>query len=106
VFCPQCRAEYREGFTECSDCRVPLIAEKPATAGDPGLELVTVLESGDALVVTSAKTLLEDAGIPFWVLGDEVAPRILGLLPWYRIQIGRDHETKAIALLRPLTEAN
>ena len=27
--CPQCRAEYREGFAYCSDCGVPLIAEAP-----------------------------------------------------------------------------
>ena len=32
VYCPKCRAEYREGFTECSDCRVPLIAERPPVA--------------------------------------------------------------------------
>jgi uncharacterized RDD family membrane protein YckC len=29
VYCPKCLAEYRDGFTECSDCLVALIAEKP-----------------------------------------------------------------------------
>lgn len=24
-----CQAEYREGFTECADCRVPLVPELP-----------------------------------------------------------------------------
>lgn len=24
-FCPKCKYEYREGFTECSDCKVPLV---------------------------------------------------------------------------------
>jgi uncharacterized RDD family membrane protein YckC len=36
VYCPKCRAEYRDGFTECSDCRVPLIAERPPATPRPG----------------------------------------------------------------------
>ena len=26
MFCPLCRAEYREGFTQCSDCHVGLVS--------------------------------------------------------------------------------
>lgn len=29
MFCPSCRAEYRPGFTRCSDCNMDLIAELP-----------------------------------------------------------------------------
>ena len=29
MFCPKCRCEYREGFTECADCRAPLVSELP-----------------------------------------------------------------------------
>ena len=29
MYCPECRCEYREGFTECSDCHVPLLAGTP-----------------------------------------------------------------------------
>jgi hypothetical protein len=25
MFCPECRAEYREGFLRCSDCDIPLV---------------------------------------------------------------------------------
>src|SRR5215831_16768881 len=28
-FCPQCRAEYRRGFTHCSDCDTDLVAQLP-----------------------------------------------------------------------------
>ncbi len=28
-WCPKCKAEYREGFTECMECKVPLIDKKP-----------------------------------------------------------------------------
>lgn len=29
MYCPNCRAEYRPGFTECYDCQVPLVDELP-----------------------------------------------------------------------------
>ncbi len=29
MFCPECRAEYRPGFTHCSDCDVDLVHEIP-----------------------------------------------------------------------------
>ena len=34
MFCPECRAEYRPGFTRCSDCDVPLVERLPVTHGD------------------------------------------------------------------------
>lgn len=34
MYCPQCRAEYREGFTRCSDCQVELVEVLPAL--EPG----------------------------------------------------------------------
>jgi hypothetical protein len=41
-WCPQCGVEYREGFTECSDCRVGLVNQplSDEAAGPP--EWVTV----------------------------------------------------------------
>jgi hypothetical protein len=29
MFCPECRAEYRPGFTHCTDCDVDLVHELP-----------------------------------------------------------------------------
>jgi hypothetical protein len=29
VYCPNCESEYREGFSECTSCRVSLIAHLP-----------------------------------------------------------------------------
>ena len=65
MFCPQCGAEYREGFGRCVDCEVDLVAEAPSPAGRPApaARLVTVLRSGDPTVLAMAKSLLQDAGI-------------------------------------------
>ena len=66
MYCPECRTEYREGFTECADCRVPLVAGTPppdaADPFDPSLELVVVLESNNPVQLAMATGLLEEAG--------------------------------------------
>jgi hypothetical protein len=111
VFCPECGVEYREGFTECADCRVSLVAEAPPEP-QPGLldlELVTVLECNNAVATALAKATLEEAGIPFCTQGEELGPRMEALSPyfhpWCRFQVAREREAEARALLRPIEEA-
>ncbi len=29
MFCPKCKAEYREGFFKCADCKIDLVPELP-----------------------------------------------------------------------------
>jgi hypothetical protein len=112
VYCPKCRVEYREGFTECSDCHVPLRAgtppPEPESPFDPDLELVAVLETCDALVLALAKDLLEEAGIPFFVL-NEISTLVTDVDPmlhkWRRVQVARDREAEARKLLAPILQA-
>jgi tetratricopeptide (TPR) repeat protein len=44
-YCPKCRAEYREGFTECADCRVPLVDALPAEGASPASQAETALRA-------------------------------------------------------------
>src|SRR6476620_2977392 len=109
MYCPQCRVEYRDGFTECSDCHVPLLtgtcAPDPRDAFDPALELVVVLETSDRVELAMAKGLLENAGIPLFVLG-QIATLIQDvdgfLRKWVRLQVPRDREAEARELLEQL----
>ncbi|HMD38438.1 MAG TPA: hypothetical protein VKH15_04105 [Candidatus Acidoferrum sp.] len=32
MFCPQCKAEYRQGFTRCADCDLELVDDLPSQA--------------------------------------------------------------------------
>ena len=106
MYCPQCRVEYRDGFTECSDCRVPLLAgtppAEPAHPFDPNLDLVVVLETNDGIQLSLAKGLLEEADIPFFVLG-QIATLVqsvdASLHKWVRVQVPCDREAEARELL-------
>jgi hypothetical protein len=111
VYCPQCRIEYREGFTECSDCHVPLLAgtapDEPASSFDPKLDLVVVLESNDSIELALAKGLLEEAGIPFFVLNQitTLVNEVDGFLhKWARLQVPRDREAEARELLEGMLQ--
>lgn len=75
MFCPECGGEYREGFYECSDCRVPLVEEPPSEAPDeatPSKSLVTVFKIDDASIVPVAKSLLENANIAYSMNGEQL----------------------------------
>jgi len=84
MHCPQCLAEYRDGFTECSDCRIPLVPGSPPKAEEAGhnVVLVTVLETSDPFVANMAKATLEDNGIEYVLSGDDPDERGLsGMTP-------------------------
>jgi len=76
MFCPNCKAEYREGYTVCAECQVPLVDKLPESDEDaeaePDLKPVTVLETGDPAELMVAESLLEDAGIEFFPKGEMV----------------------------------
>ena len=109
MYCPQCLVEYRAGSTGCSDCHVPLLAgtAPPALPGpfDPGLGLVVVLETNDGIQLAFAKGLLQDAGLPFYVLG-QIATLVQDVDPflhkWVRLQVPMDREAEARELLEPV----
>ena len=109
MYCPQCLVEYRDGFTECSDCRVALLPGAPPEPDsfDPTLDLVVVLETNDSIKLSLAKGLLEDAGIPFFVLGQitTLVNDVDGFLQkWRRLQVPRDREAEARELLESLEQ--
>ncbi len=66
MWCPKCKSEFREGFTECPACKVPLVesleeAEKPAEAVEP----VLLMSFQDRNELELAAGVLDRAGIPY-----------------------------------------
>jgi hypothetical protein len=109
MHCPQCLTEYRDGFSECSDCHVPLAQGPPPSVPAEGhaVDLVTVLESSDPFVVNLGKATLDDAGIEYVMEGDDSTERgLTGMSPMgamaSRIQVESAHADEARELLEPL----
>lgn len=100
MFCPYCGDEYRGGVTECADCRIPLVARRPADLDHPEITLVTVLSGRNEAQLVVAKSLLMGAGIPFVV---KTAP--IGHLGFimgsggFEIQVSAEDREAATALL-------
>jgi hypothetical protein len=73
MICPNCRAEYREGYTVCADCEVPLVEKlQEDEPPEPELELVTVFDTGEPADVLVAKSILEAEGIEFFAKDEGV----------------------------------
>jgi Putative prokaryotic signal transducing protein len=75
---------------------------EPARPFDPNLDLVVVLETDNCIQLALAKGLLEDADIPFFVLGQiaTLVQDVDGFLQkWVRVQVPRDREAEARELL-------
>lgn len=68
MFCPECKTEYREGFTECADCGVSLIdgaSADPAAQIDaiPAMPMVGVWRGQDHDKAFRVSAALERAGL-------------------------------------------
>jgi hypothetical protein len=98
MFCPKCRSEYRAGFTECAECRVPLVEKLPQEPEGEYVEWVTVLSTLDQNAVMVATSLLEDAGIPVFVKGEGLQS-ILGSVAKKELQVIPDNVAEARLLL-------
>jgi hypothetical protein len=72
MFCPKCGAEYREGFTECADCMVPLVWEKPPETRKvlEYVEYAEVLRTFNPADIALIKSILDGEDITYFVRGE------------------------------------
>lgn len=97
MFCPKCRTEYRQGFTECADCKVPLVDELPPELEAEWVDLVTVLATINASTVALAKSMLEEARIKYVATGE--LPKQMFAIGTVKIQVSKEDQEEARELL-------
>jgi hypothetical protein len=80
MFCPNCKAEYRAGFTRCSDCDVPLVSalplDSPPTTDET--DSVEVFSAADRFEAETVKGLLEANGIEVFLADGSTIPGLPG----------------------------
>jgi hypothetical protein len=69
MFCPECKAEYREGYSRCADCEVDLVAALPQEPeyGEHDA-FVSLWSGGPGHMMAQIRKTLDDARIPFRVI--------------------------------------
>jgi hypothetical protein len=79
MFCPQCKTEYRPGFSRCADCGSELVDALPEETeevqereGD-NAKLVAILETMDQSDVVSIRMALDGEGIEYFLQGDALS---------------------------------
>lgn len=113
-YCPQCKAEYRDGFDTCYDCQVPLVDE---LSTEPDDEPIIVLPNNCALLthpvlLTQVETIMEvdyichhlnEESIPYYFSKDSILPHLAvkyGELPhYYKLYVDENALRQATAIL-------
>ena len=70
MYCPNCRSEYRAGFTGCKDCDVALVLELTPEAEPEFVDLVEILSIADAGQIPLIKSILDAEEIPYLAQGE------------------------------------
>ncbi|HEX2664692.1 MAG TPA: hypothetical protein VHM93_17810 [Candidatus Acidoferrum sp.] len=118
MFCPQCRVEYRAGFTRCTDCEVGLVDELPLARSDsfeanpdrsPGDEedpFCAFWQGDDARLHAELGTILDEAGIPHKTVRREDHLFNLKNFPAFRIGVPFSLFEKAEAAVKDAYEVD
>src|SRR5262249_30860697 len=108
MFCPQCRAEYREGFFRCSDCDIPLVDQLEAdrSVADRGRgfetdhpELVVLRTFSTMIEADLAKSALESVVIESMVRSDNKGGETLAFSWGVELLVRADDVTAANDML-------
>ncbi len=98
MFCPDCKAEYRDGFTVCADCHVDLIETLPIEPEPEFLDFKEVLATYNPADVAFIKSLLESEGIQYFFKGENFM-YVRPLADPARLMIRSDQVHDAVELL-------
>jgi antitoxin component YwqK of YwqJK toxin-antitoxin module len=113
MLCPNCGVEYREGFTVCSACNVPLVNELPGQVEPGFMKFVTVYETGDPAFIAFAKSILQSEGIKYFIRGEGIQDLFAGgrlgtgfnpVIGPVEIQVDEKDVEKAKDLLRQIEQ--
>jgi hypothetical protein len=84
MFCPKCKAEYREGFIKCADCGIDLVPELPPEPREEYVDLVSIRTYSDKNEAELARGFLRSNGVNAVLSADDCA----GFYPSLSLLVG------------------
>ena len=105
MFCPECKSEYRTGFTRCEECDVDLVEQLPSATPeiDAQAEPVTVFVTFNDSEANLVKSLLEGSGIEVLLFDENLSsidPPAAFLIGGIKVAVPKRQETLALEVLR------
>jgi hypothetical protein len=70
MFCPKCRAEYREGISVCATCHVGLVNSLSDSSEVEGTRIVTVYKTSNPAIIAFIKSAFKEDGLRYFVKGE------------------------------------
>ena len=103
MFCPLCKAEYREGIVRCLDCGVGLVVALEEVGEDPP---EVVWRGGDPVAFSRVLDALSNAGIEYHVssIHNHLAFELGMPRPFYEVRVTRSRLGEALALAGPIVD--
>ena len=104
MFCPVCKAEYRAGFTRCSECDAELVDTLPSE--ELPNDLALAWRGSDPAAFSAALAALRDAAIPNYPVSDH-DQSVFGLAlprPRYGLLVPKVNLERALECLEGISE--
>ncbi len=105
MICPECKAEYREGYTKCADCEVELVdtitIENGESSRPEEIIFETVMTSFNQGEIALAKSLLESNNIQCFVQGESFNSLFRTSIP-VSIKVPEEYFNQAKEVLKEL----
>ena len=70
MFCPKCKAEYRDGFSRCADCDIDLVTELTPEPEKVPIEWVEVLSTFNNGDISLLKSILDSEDVTYYFHGE------------------------------------
>ena len=99
MYCPICRAEFREGFLECTDCDVNLVEKLEPMRRMPGfVKMATIFREGNIAVI---KASFDKTEIEYFFEGEH-SHRLAPVPLAARLMVREDFRREAESILKDL----
>lgn len=100
MFCPKCKTEYREGFSQCADCGIDLVETLPPERQPEYIEYEEILATFNPGDIAIIKSILDSEKITYFIRGEHLALRPMG--DSARLMVSKDEVDQAKELLQDL----